>query len=139
VSIAEYLGYILEPGENGDTRPNKNSLNVTDSPAISATFENGSASLEIRAMYRGNPVLGRQGAISFMGGPIMISFLGTVDGNRSDALMASANDTPVWNETSGFSKGNLWRRGRGLLAAMSAIECPILRLIELIGVILILN
>jgi hypothetical protein len=105
VSIAEYLGYILEPGENGDTRPNKNSLNVTDSPAISATFENGSASLEIRGMYRGNPVLGKQGATSFIGGPVMISFLGTVDGNRSDALIASSNDTPVWNETFGVFEG----------------------------------
>ncbi|KAH6989838.1 hypothetical protein EDB80DRAFT_815775 [Ilyonectria destructans] len=80
-------------------------LNITDFPRVTGRFDNSSASLEIRGIFGGN-TLGHddEGPMSFIGGPITISFLGVIDGNRSDTLLSSLNDTPEWNSTLGYSQ-----------------------------------
>jgi hypothetical protein len=100
-SNSEYGGYILEPQKR---RSSLDSLNVTEYPRVSGRFDNNSASFEITGIFRGNSFSQAGGNTSYLGGPITISFLGTLDGNRSDTLMTSSNDTPVWNETLGYSK-----------------------------------
>lgn len=49
---------------------------------------------------------------STLGGAITISFLGQIDERRSDELLDSSDDAPVWNETLGYSK-TLYDEGHG--------------------------
>ncbi|KAL2021583.1 hypothetical protein VTK56DRAFT_6936 [Thermocarpiscus australiensis] len=91
-ALAQYAGNLLQPHRYGDT------LNVTSYPSVSGRFDNNSASLEIRG------VIDAKIPGSDLGGPVTISFLGQIDRNRSDELLSSSNDTPVWHATLGYSK-----------------------------------
>jgi hypothetical protein len=99
-ALAEYLGTLLEPIPG----LSRDDINVTSYPAVSGRFDNSSASLEITGIFEGYSAKGKEGSTSYIGGPITISFLGRIDGNRSDELLSSSNATPVWHATLGYSK-----------------------------------
>ncbi|KAF2272701.1 uncharacterized protein EI97DRAFT_436778 [Westerdykella ornata] len=92
--LAQYNGFLLQPGGYGDVE----ALNVTSYPTVSGRFDNQSASLEIKG------VLDAKIPGSDICGPVTISFLGQLDGNRSDELLSSSGDKPAWNPTLGYSK-----------------------------------
>lgn len=101
-SLAEYGGLIPEPDPDGGI--DFLGINVTTFPTVTGSFDNSSASLQIRGMFRANFLTGQKGRMSYIGGPITISFLGRLDADRSDELMPSTNGTPVWRETLGYEK-----------------------------------
>jgi hypothetical protein len=101
-SLAEYYGIFHEPSSGLSKGP----FNLTVFPSVSGAFDHVSASFDIKGVYEGSTsqAKGKQGPTSFIGGPISITFAGKLDGNRSDELLSSSTDTPVWNETVGYSK-----------------------------------
>jgi hypothetical protein len=82
-------------------------LNVTTYPSVAAHFDDKSASLEIKGTYIGAVDTDSKDNRSYMVGPITITFIGQLDSDRSDQLLSSSNDTPVWNATLGYSKTTL--------------------------------
>lgn len=101
--LTEYDGSILGPDSlDGYTRE----LNITSEsrPTVNGRFDNRTASLEIRGVIDAYET--RHGITnrSYIGGPVIISFSGNIDSARSDELLSSSNDTPIWNPTLGYSK-----------------------------------
>ncbi|KAK4250178.1 hypothetical protein C7999DRAFT_29427 [Corynascus novoguineensis] len=98
--IAEHVGILLEP--NGPS--SAGTLNVASYPTVSGRFDNHTASLEIRGVYDGGYYKDARTSKSYIGGPVTISFLGSIDQDRSDELLSSSNDARVWNRTLGYCK-----------------------------------
>lgn len=55
-------------------------------------------------VYEGNAAVEFGEEDSFIGGPISISFVGSLDEGRSDRLLENRNGTPVWRETLGYER-----------------------------------
>ncbi|KFY17098.1 hypothetical protein V491_05119 [Pseudogymnoascus sp. VKM F-3775] len=101
-SDSTYSGIVLEPGD-GDASFGKM---PEIAPTISGRFDNKSASFALTGLYQATlPDEPR------WGGPISISFLGSVDSARSDELLSS--NQPSWNPTLGFSKSTSSSSGGG--------------------------
>jgi hypothetical protein len=104
LTTAKYNGILLEfdPDEENGSRVN---LTVGGPPTVSARFDGKSASLEIKGMLSSSSKKEGANDVVYLGGPITISFLGSIDDSRSDELLSnSLNGTPIWNETLGYSK-----------------------------------
>lgn len=118
---SRYFGNTLLPGN--DSEKYFPSLNVR-APKLSARFDNETASLHIEAFYSAHGVPDEKDLHQYettgtvdewkepmIAGPVRISFLGKVDGNRSDLLVGQGNSTPAWEATLGFEKGLLDEEG----------------------------
>ncbi|GJN76584.1 hypothetical protein PLIIFM63780_000068 [Purpureocillium lilacinum] len=100
-ALDEYAGALLNPSKR---KSHLDTLNVTALPFVSGRFDNNSASIDIRAVIKSGNKGEDHKEGSFLGGPITISFLGKIDADRSDLLLSSSNDTPVWNSTLGYQR-----------------------------------
>jgi hypothetical protein len=101
-ALAEYQGVILEYDEDYENGSSTD-LVVPGPPLVSARFDNRSASISIRGVFIGSAAMEGSDEVNYLGGPITIDFLGSVDELHSDGLLPNpANGTPVWNETLGY-------------------------------------
>ncbi|RDL40267.1 uncharacterized protein BP5553_00246 [Venustampulla echinocandica] len=112
--LGEYAASVIDPPFKSVT----SNLQVTDFTTVSGRFDNNSASLEIKGTIRAASSRNVKGNPSYLAGPVTITFLGTLDGNRSDNLLPNKNGTPIWESTLGYSKtmyGTKNAGGRGAL------------------------
>lgn len=101
-SLAEYQGIILEYDEDYENGSSTD-LIVSGPPLVTARFDNQSASISIRGVFIGSAASEGSEEMNYLGGPITVSFLGSVDTIRSDGLLPNpVNGTPLWNETMGY-------------------------------------
>ncbi|KAL6857403.1 hypothetical protein ACO1O0_004838 [Amphichorda felina] len=90
-------GYFLGPDHDVD------GLNGASHPRISGRFDNSSVFLEITGTFKGVGYTDDKNDESTLGGAISIRFVGQIDGDRSDDMIPTHNDTPLWNPTLGYS------------------------------------
>jgi hypothetical protein len=103
--LAEYQGAILEYDpdfEDGSITD----LEVRGPPLVMARFDDRTASIQIKGVLSSSaaPSDGTN-EMSYLGGPVTVTFNGRIDEFRSDKLLPNSNGTPIWNETLGYVFG----------------------------------
>lgn len=99
-SLAEYGASVIDPPFKSTT----SNLEITEFTKVSGQFDNNSASFQIRGIARAGANKNIVGEATQLAGPITITFMGTLDGDRSDNLLPNTNGTPIWESTLGYNK-----------------------------------
>ncbi|KAL2147922.1 hypothetical protein VTI28DRAFT_3400 [Corynascus sepedonium] len=79
-------------------------LDVASYPTVSSRFDNRTALLNIKGVYDEGYYKDARTSKSYIDSPVTISFLGSINQDRSDELLSSSDDVRVWKWTLGYSE-----------------------------------